>query len=201
MALCAREAIAQRGRFDLAASGGSTPWDMYEAFGASRAIEWNHVHVWQVDERIAPSASDSLNVAHLRRVLPTGTITHAMPIDESETELEAAAAAYAATLPERFDVVHLGIGADGHIASLIPDDPVLAVRDRNVAITGPYQGTRRMTLTYPALARADLILFLVLGIDKRAALSQMLAGDEGIPASSLTVRNGVVFADIGATTP
>ena len=174
---------------------------MYEAFAASRSIEWDRVHVWQVDERIAHGASESLNITHLRRVLPTDTITHAMPVDEPDTELDAAAATYAATLPERFDVVHLGLGVDGHIASLIPEDPVLAVWDRPVATTGPYQGMRRMTLTYPALARADLILFLVVGIDKRAALSQMLAGDERIPASDLTVPNGVVFADIDATTP
>ena len=196
----AREAIAEAGRFNLAASGGTTPWPMYEVFAASSGIEWKHVHVWQVDERIAPGTSEALNVTHLRQVLPRDSITHAMPVNEPENDLEAAAVTYAATLPERFDVVHLGLGADGHVASLTPEDPALGVQDRDVAIAGPYQGVRRMTLTYPALARADLTLFLVLGIDKRTALSRLLAGDERIPASKVTVSNGVVFADIGATT-
>ena len=87
------------------------------------------------------------------------------------------------TLPEPFDLVHLGLGPDGHAASLVPGDPVLEVSDRRVAITETaYQGHHRMTLTYPAIDDARQVLWLVTGAEKRDALAKLLAGDESIPA-------------------
>jgi len=171
---------------------------MYTDFAAAPGISWDLVEIWQVDERIAPGGSEALNLTHLERVLPEAVTTHAMPVNEPEGKLEEAAARYAATFPKRFDVAHLGLGVDGHTASLVPDDPVLEVRDRDIAITGSYQGARRMTLTYPALSRADLILFLVTGADKREPLSRLLANDPSIPASHVPMKEGVVFADVDA---
>ena len=120
-----------------------------------------------------------------------------MPVNEDD--LEAAAAAYAASLPEHFDLVHLGLGPDGHTASLVPGDPVLSVTDRLVALTQPYQGRVRMTLTYPALARARQILWLVTGEDKKEPLARLLAGDTTIPAGRVEAAASLVMADRAAT--
>jgi 6-phosphogluconolactonase/glucosamine-6-phosphate isomerase/deaminase len=111
---------------------------------------------------------------------------------------EAAAAAYAAQLPERFDVVHLGLGRDGHTASLVPGDPVLEVLDRDVAVTREYRGRRRMTLTFRALDRAPFVLWLVTGRDKSAALARLLASDAGIPAGRVRAARQLVLADADA---
>ena len=119
-----------------------------------------------------------------------------MPVEDDD--LESAAVRYAATLPDRFDIVHLGIGADGHTASLVPGDPVLDVRDRDVAVTDPYEGRRRMTLTYPGLSRAGRVLWLVTGSEKREALRRLLRGDRSIPAARVPVEEQVVVADRSA---
>jgi 6-phosphogluconolactonase len=119
-----------------------------------------------------------------------------MPV--TDADLDSAAAAYAAALPERFDLVHLGLGPDGHTASLVPGDPVLAVQDRLVALTQPYQGHRRMTLTYPALARADQLLWLITGADKRDPLARLLAGDDSIPAGRVRAGRSLILADRAA---
>jgi 6-phosphogluconolactonase len=119
-----------------------------------------------------------------------------MPVDESD--LEAAAASYAATLPEALDLVHLGLGEDGHTASLAPGDPVLEVTDRLVAVTGEYRGRRRMTLTYPALASAREVVWLVTGESKRDALAKLLSRDTSIPAARVAAENELVVADEAA---
>jgi len=162
----ARAAVAARGKFVLAVSGGKTPWQMLRAL-ANEKLPWPSVHIFQVDERVAPAGHADRNLAHLRESLAAATLRdeqiHAMPVEE--TDLDAAAANYARTLarlagaPPVLDLVHLGLGADGHTASLVPGDPVLEVSVRDVALTGIYQGRRRMTLTYPLLNRARKILW------------------------------------------
>jgi 6-phosphogluconolactonase len=192
----ARATVARSGRFTFAVSGGSTPWLMFAEL-AELDVPWEQVTIYQVDERIAPEGDPDRNLTHLRRSLGDAkAAVAAMPVND--TDPDAAASRYAAALPGRFDLVHLGLGPDGHTASLVPGDPVLSVRDRLVAITGPYQGRQRMTLTYPALARADQLLWLVTGEDKEVPLGQLLTGDESIPAGSVEAARSLVLADTAA---
>ncbi|OYV61053.1 MAG: hypothetical protein B7Z69_02050, partial [Actinobacteria bacterium 21-73-9] len=162
---------AERTPVSLALSGGTTPWAMIAHL--RDVVPWGEVAVFQVDERVVPVTSELRNWRHLEAGLAnSGARLVPMPVDEAD--LEAGAHRYAESLPERLDVVHLGLGADGHCASLVPDDPVLAVSDRAVAMTHPYQGHRRMTLTYPTLNAARQVLWLVSGPDKREALARLL---------------------------
>jgi 6-phosphogluconolactonase len=192
----ARRAVADHGRFTFAVSGGKTPWAMFAEL-AHEDVPWAAVRVFQVDERVAPDGDPDRNLTHLRQSLGSAP-AEVLPMPVNAPDLDAAAAAYAQDLPERFDLVHLGLGPDGHTASLVPDDPVLEVTDRLVAVTRPYQGHPRMTLTYPALARADEILWLISGPDKRGPLSQLLAGDQSIPAGRVQARHSTVVADESA---
>jgi 6-phosphogluconolactonase len=192
----ARAAVAEHGRFTFAVSGGHTPWAMFAAL-ASQDMPWTDVDLFQVDEREAPDGDPDRNLTHLRQSIGAAPArVHAMPV--TDADLDSAAASYAAALPERFDLVHLGLGPDGHTASLVPGDPVLAVQDRLVALTQPYQGHRRMTLTYPALARADQLMWLITGADKRDALARLLAGDESIPAGRVRAARSLILADRAA---
>jgi 6-phosphogluconolactonase/glucosamine-6-phosphate isomerase/deaminase len=120
-----------------------------------------------------------------------------MPV--TAPDLEQGAAEYARSLPEAFDLVHLGLGPDGHTASLVPGDPVLEVDDRLVAVTDLYQGRRRMTLTYPLLEHVLNVLWLVTGADKANSLSRLRAGDPAIPASRISRANALLLADAAAT--
>jgi 6-phosphogluconolactonase len=193
----ARAAVAADGSFHFAVSGGHTPWAMFAEL-ASETVPWESVIIYQVDERVAPPDDPDRNLAHLRQALGSAPAqVRAMPVNDSD--LEAAAADYAASLPAQFDLVHLGLGPDGHTASLVPGDPVLAVTDRLVALTQPYQGRVRMTLTYPALARARQILWLVTGSDKKEPLAKLLAGDTTIPAGGVEAAASLVMADRAAT--
>jgi 6-phosphogluconolactonase len=199
VAECARRSIDTNGRFDFAVSGGRTPWAMFQRL-AQMDVAWSDVVLYQVDERIAPVGDETRNLTNLERSVGERRPTIvAMPVNADD--LDAAAATYAGQLPPRFDLVHLGLGPDGHTASLIPDDPVLDVRDRLVAITGVYNGEQRMTLTYGALARADQLLWLVTGEDKRTALSALLRGDTSIPAGRVTAPASLVMADDAALQP
>jgi 6-phosphogluconolactonase len=192
----ARQAVAARGRFTFAVSGGKTPWAMFAALGA-QDVPWAQVELFQVDERVAPDGDSARNLTSLLGSLGGAPAKlHPMPV--TDTDLDAAAARYAAELPETFDLVHLGLGPDGHTASLVPGDPVLGVSDRLVALTGPYQEHRRMTLTYPALSRAGQLLWLVTGADKRDPLAKLLAGDESIPAGRVQAARSLVLADAAA---
>ena len=202
----ARADVAARGRFVLAVSGGRTPWAMLRAL-ADENLSWSAVHVVQVDERVAPSGDPDRNLTHLRESLlehvplPAANI-HAMPVESQD--LVAAAASYAATLrtiagtPPVLDLAHLGLGPDGHTASLVPEDSVLNVIDRDVALTGDYQNRRRMTLTYPMLNRSRRILWVVTGSDKIEALARLRDSDVSIPASRIRPERALVIADRAA---
>jgi 6-phosphogluconolactonase len=193
----ARQAVESSGSFHFAVSGGHTPWEMFAAL-ASETVPWEAVVVYQVDERVAPPDDPDRNLHHLEQSLGSAPATvMAMPVNDDD--LDAAAAKYAHSLPEHFDLVHLGLGPDGHTASLVPGDPVLSVTDQLVALTQPYQGRRRMTLTYPALARADQILWLVTGDDKKEPLAKLLAGDTTIPAGRVRAGASLVLADQAAS--
>jgi 6-phosphogluconolactonase len=195
----AAAAVADHGQFTFAVSGGRTPWAMFAEL-ARMDMPWSQVTLFQVDERAAPDNDPDRNLTHLHDTLGDVKVSVvAMPV--TATDLDAAAAEYAALLPDRFDLVHLGLGPDGHTASLVPGDPVLEVTDRLVAVTGPYQGHRRMTLTYPGLARAGQIMWLVTGADKAEPLARLLAGDRSIPAGRVEAGASLVLADTAAAPP
>ncbi|MGH2539083.1 MAG: 6-phosphogluconolactonase [Actinomycetota bacterium] len=189
--------VAAAAPYTFAVSGGSTPWAMFAEL-AAHDVPWERVAIYQVDERVAPAEDADRNLTHLMASLPPGLATiHAMPVEDAD--LEAAAGRYAASLPERFDLIHLGLGPDGHTASLVPGDPVLEVTDRDVGLTEPYQGHRRMTLTYPALDRAGGVLWLVTGEAKVDALARLRAGDRSIPAGRVRAASQLVLCDRAAT--
>jgi 6-phosphogluconolactonase len=199
----AHAAVAARGRFIMAVSGGHTPWIMLRAL-ADEQVPWKDVHVFQVDERIAPAGDPDRNLTHLRASLlehaplPPQQV-YAMPVESPD--LEAAVKQYAQTLeqvagsPPVLDLAHLGMGPDGHTASLVPGDPVLNVTDADVALTGVYMGRRRMTLTYPILNRSRRILWLMTGSEKVAMLPRLLEGDTTIPSGRISRDQAVVLAD------
>jgi 6-phosphogluconolactonase len=197
IAAAARSAVAERGTFALAVSGGSGPLSLWDHL-ADEGLPWDRTSVWQVDERIAPDGDADRNLTGLLERLPDDARSRVRPMPVTDHDLEAAAAGYAAELPDAFDLVHLGIGTDGHTASLIPGDPVLDVTDRDVALTGEYEGRRRMTLTYPALDRARFVLWFVRGPDKAEILPSMLAGDPSIPAGRVRAERQLVVADEAA---
>ena len=202
----ARAAAAARGRFIIAVSGGHTPWQMLRGL-ANETVPWESVHVVQVDERVAPAGDPDRNLTHLRESLLEHAPLrpeqiHAIPVESPD--LEAAAKRYAMTLqevagsPPVLDLAHLGLGPDGHTASLVPGDPVLKVTDADVALTGMYQGRRRMTLTYPMLNRARRVLWLVTGNDKVDALARLRDGDTSIPGGRIQREQALVLADRAA---
>jgi 6-phosphogluconolactonase len=202
----ARSAVAERGRFVMAVSGGHTPWQMLRAL-AKEKVPWENVHVVQVDERVAPAGDPDRNLTHLRESLLEHAPLrpeqiYAMPVESPD--LEAGAKRYARTLqeiagsPPVLDLAHLGLGPDGHTASLVPGDPVLNVADADVALTGVYQGRRRMTLTYPMLNRSRRVLWLVTGNDKVDALARLREGDTSIPGGRIQRDQAVVLADQAA---
>jgi 6-phosphogluconolactonase len=206
MASEARQAVASRGRFTFAVSGGQTPWRMLRALSAED-VPWREIHVFQVDERVAPAGDPDRNLTHLRESLlgrvpiPPENL-HPMPVEQPD--LAAAVASYARELravtgtPAVLDVVHLGLGPDGHTASLVPGDPVLDVTDADVATTGLHAGRRRMTLTFPALDRARRILWVITGAEKAQVLPRLLAGDRAIPAGRVRADRAAALADADA---
>jgi 6-phosphogluconolactonase len=202
----ARDAVAARGRFVMAVSGGRTPWLMLRELAAIE-LPWPAVHVVQVDERVAPAGHVDRNLTHLRECLPEQSPLrpeqiYPMPVESND--LEASAARYAETLqrlagsPPVLDLIHLGLGPDGHTASLVPDDPVLEVENFDVALSGPYQGRCRMTLTYPILNRARRVLWVVTGNDKADMVTRLLDGDDSIPAGRVGKDRALLLADQAA---
>jgi 6-phosphogluconolactonase len=201
-----RSALAARGRYVMAVSGGHTPWLMLRAL-AEEPLPWQQVNVVQVDERVASANDPERNLAHLRASLLTCVALppdhiHAMPVEA--TDLDHAAAQYASTLrdvagsPPVLDLVHLGLGPDGHTASLVPGDPALDVTDADVAVAGAYQGRRRMTLTFPIINRSRFVLWLVTGSEKTAALVRLRDGDRSIPAARVRQDRALLLADRAA---
>jgi 6-phosphogluconolactonase len=202
----ARAAIAARGGFIMAVSGGRTPWLMLRAL-AREDLPWDAVQIVQVDERVAPEGDPDRNLTRLREsLLGQGQLRpeqiHAMPVEAPD--LDMAAGRYEMTLqriagsPPLLDLVHLGLGPDGHTASLIPGDPVLDVVDVDVALTGIYQGRRRMTLTYPILNRSRRVLWVVTGPDKAEMVGRLYAGDTSIPAGRVQKDRALMIADRAA---
>ncbi len=202
----ARKAVAARGRFVMAVSGGKTPWQMLRDL-ANEEVPWASVHIVQVDERIAPAGDPDRNLTHLRESLlshapiPPEQI-HAMPVEAADPER--ACLDYTGVLnslcgvPPVLDLVHLGLGPDGHTASLIPGDSVCQVLDREIAFTGVYQNRRRMTLTYPVINRARAILWVVTGGEKAPMVPRLLAGDPTIPSGSIAQQNATLLLDAPA---
>jgi 6-phosphogluconolactonase len=192
----AQQAVAKKGIFDFAVSGGKTPWAMFAEL-ATLDMPWEHTIIYQVDERVAPDGDPDRNVNNLMNSLGDApALVRPMPVNDinpDEAVLE-----YASILPARLDLVHLGLGPDGHTASLIPGDPVLDIDNQLIAMTGPYQGHRRMTMTYLALALADQLLWLVTGADKQAPLAKLLDGDTSIPAGRVTAAHSLIMADRSA---
>lgn len=203
IAACARGVLEKQDRFLLALSGGRTPGRMFNHLAAER-LPWARVHLFQADERVAPAgaAERSLTGLQLNFLMQASlppAVLHAMPVEMAD--LEAGARAYSRTL-EQFggsrpvlDLVQLGLGSDGHTASLVPGDAALAVMDRDVAVTGPYKGCSRMTLTFPLINRARHVLWLVTGGEKAEMLARLVAGDSSVPAGRIDRERAVVFAD------
>jgi len=206
IAQIARDAVAERGRCALAFSGGTTPWRTFRAL-AGEDVPWDCVHLFQVDERDAPSGDPERNYLHLKEALigriaiPASNV-HPMPVEEED--LDAGASRYEAILrgiagtPPVLDLVQLGLGEDGHTASLFPGDAALQVIDADVAASGLHKGWRRMTLTFPAIDRARCILWLVTGTGKSEALGRLRAGDRSIPAGRVRSDRAVLLADTAA---
>ena len=202
----ARAAYQARGRFLIAVSGGHTPWVML-GMVAKEEVPWVAVHIFQVDERIAPAGDPDRNLTHLRKSLLENAPLdpgHIYPMPVELPNLAGAAAEYALTLqkiagsPPVLDLVHLGLGPDGHTASLVPGDPDLQVVDSDTGVTGLYQGRKRMTLTYPVINRARQILWVVTGSEKAKPLGQLLNADSSIPGGRIRRDNALVLADEAA---
>jgi 6-phosphogluconolactonase len=202
----ARAAVANRGSFVMAVSGGHTPWLMLREL-AQQDVPWNAAHVVQVDERVAPSGHADRNLTHLRKsLLEHASLrpeqVHAMQVEAPD--LDEASARYSLSLqaiagsPTVLDLIHLGLGPDGHTASLVPGDPVLEIKAADVALTGLYQGRRRMTLTYPIINRARYLLWLVTGSEKAEMLTRLRAGDASIPAGRVRADRAIMLADRAA---
>ena len=200
----ARAAVSEHGRFCVALSGGRTPWKMLKRL-VGMELPWNGVHVFQVDERVAPDGDGDRNATKLAAILGAcalpDTNLHLMPV--TDEDLDRACDTYSQLIARHtrngsLDLVHLGLGEDGHTASLVPGDPVIDFSDRDVATAGPYQDRLRMTLTRRAIDRAAERMWVVTGASKSKMLARLRSGDETIPAGRVTRRSSVVFADEAA---
>jgi 6-phosphogluconolactonase len=194
-----RAATEERGSCALGVSGGRDPWPMFSQL-EDHGLDWTETQIFQVDERVAPPGSDERNLTHLIESLSIGAQGSIRPMPVDDDDLEAAADRYAESLPDALDIAHLGIGPDGHTASLVPSDAVLEVTDRRVAVTaGEYQGVRRMTLTYPELERVRQLLWVVTGEEKVDALRKLIEQDPSTPSGRLQPRGeSLILADRAA---
>jgi 6-phosphogluconolactonase len=200
MAEAAKAAVTERGRAEFAVSGGSDPWPMFSQF-EDLFGDWDKAALFQVDERVAPPGSDERNLTHLIESLSIGAQGSIKPMPVNDDDLDAGAERYAGQLPdEPLDFAHLGMGPDGHTASLVPGDPVLEVTDRRVAVTsGEYQGVRRMTLTYPEINRIRKLIWVITGESKVDALKKLIAQDPSTPSGAVRPEGeSVILADRAA---
>ena len=202
------EDVTARGRCVIALSGGETPWKTLEEL-ITRQVPWHALQVVQVDERVVAGDDPRRNFTRMYELLcKRGRLDtkhlHPMPVERPDPDL--AAREYAKTLatvagsPPILDIVQLGLGADGHTASLLPGGATLKIADRDVAATEAYSGTRRITLTLPCINRARAHCWLITGTQKAARLRELLAGRTEIPAVKVSRDNAVVFADAAALT-
>jgi 6-phosphogluconolactonase len=192
-------AVADHGSFSFAMSGGRSPWSMLAILGDLEEMPWGETELFQVDERVASPGSEDRNLTHMVLGLSMDHQASLRPMPVTHRDLDEAAHEYETSLPDRIDLVHLGLGPDGHTASLVPGDPVLEVTDRRVAMTtNEYQGHRRMTLTYRALAEARQIVWLVTGEEKRGPLQKLIAADPSIPAGRVRNESMAIVADRSA---
>jgi 6-phosphogluconolactonase len=189
-----RGRLLEQSRVSIALSGGRNVGSILRALSQA-SIEWNRVDIYQVDERVVPLGDPARNLTKLAKELLdlVPATMYAMPVDEPD--MEAAADRYALLLPMAVDVVHLGLGKDGHTASLVPDDPVLSIADRPVAVTRPYKGRHRMTLTFPALDRARSIVWIVDGAHKAPMVERLLAADQTIPAGRVCQERATLITN------
>ena len=197
----AADTVAARGRFRVALAGGSTPRALYPKL--VDRVDWTRTNVFFGDERAVPPDDPQSNYRMARETLLDPARVPPANVFRWRSEaadLDAAAHAYEQALGARggLDLALLGLGPDGHTASLFPGTAALAVEDRlAVAVEVPALGTRRLTLTYPALLDATQVMFLVTGADKRAALADAVRPDSTLPAARIVHRPGpiVIFCD------
>ena len=200
-----REDIARAGRATLAVSGGRTPWIMLQALAAS-ALDWKRIDFFQVDERVAPADHTDRNATHAAAALGAAMRKaprsfHWMPVEGDD--LDAAASDYATQLraasgsPPVLGTVHLGLGVDGHTASIFPGSPLFDSA-ADVAVAPAHLGRVRMTLTLPTLNRARRIVWVVTGRDKVEALAGLMSGDPSIVGSRIRRMGALVIADADA---
>jgi len=200
----ARNTVNARGKFVLGVSSESTSTQMLRLLAAEK-LPWPAIHIVQVDDKVVPADDANRNLTHLRESLRGSEAlgrVYPMPVEAADP-IEGAVQ-YAATLesiagsPPVLDLIHLELAADGHVASLVPNDAVLHFIAPDVAITSPYQGTARMTLTYPIINRARRILWVVTGAEKAPIFRRLLDGDESIPAAQVRHEHVLVLADKAA---
>lgn len=202
-----RENVARKGSFTMAISGGRTPWEMIKEL-AKEDLHWEKVFLFQVDERIAPDAHPDRNLTQLFKAIEGTKLVlrlNIFPMRVTADNLNEACEEYADHITRltengKFDLIHLGLGTDGHTASLVPGDAVLAVQDKTVAITGDtYQGRHRMTLTYPLINQAAKILWVITGAEKAEMLNRLLHQDPSIPAGKIDQHHAIVLTEESAS--
>ncbi len=216
MAASIGQAIARSGRCLMALSGGSTPVPVFEEL-AGREVLWDRVTILQVDERLVPADDPARNLADQQAALGyLGATWLPLPVDEllarspsaSGPERERAELTVLdefiadlvdlADQPPILDLVHLGLGDDGHTASLFPGDPLVDELRSPVGLTEVQNGVQRISLTRPVLDRARMVVWLVRGASKAGPLGRLLAGDLSIPAGLIRPAHSVVLADAEA---
>ena len=201
-----RKALTHQKSFSLAISGGRTPWEMLKILSKAD-LPWQRINLFQVDERVAPDGHPDRNLTQLFQAIagtPMVMQLRIFPMPVNAKDLDAAVKEYAEVLNEvteskGLDLIHLGIGSDGHTASLVPGDEVLEIQNRLVAYTqNSYQGRIRMTLTYPLINAAKQILWIVTGSEKREMVQRMLQQDSSIPAGNIQQKNALLMVDKAA---